>query len=92
MKRYGLYVLSLFASIFLLSACVDEQAVKSSTDVEEGREVNLSLPFVYEGAGYTQKGLYRPTTECRMKINEAPAFCPVCQRALERLINFYTAK
>lgn len=47
---------------------------------------------VYEGAGYTQKGLYRPTTECRMKINEAPAFCPVCQRALERLINFYTAK
>ncbi len=31
-------------------------------------------------------------TECRMKINEAPAFCPVCQRALERLINFYTAK
>ena len=39
---------------------------------------------VYEGAGYTQKGLYRPTTECRMKINEAPAFCPVCQRALEK--------
>ena len=27
---------------------------------------------------------------CRMKINEAPAFCPVCQRALERLIKFYT--
>ena len=26
------------------------------------------------------------------KINEAPAFCPVCQRALERLINFYTEK
>lgn len=47
---------------------------------------------VYEGAGYTQKGIYRPTTECRMKINEAPAFCPVCQRALERLILFYTEK
>lgn len=47
---------------------------------------------VYEGAGYTQKGIYRPVTECRMKINEAPAFCPVCQRALERLINFYTEK
>ena len=45
---------------------------------------------VYEGAGYTKKGIYRPTTECRMKINEAPAFCPVCQRALEKLINFYT--
>lgn len=47
---------------------------------------------VYEGGGYTKKGVYRPTTECRMKINEAPAFCPVCQRALERLINFYTEK
>ena len=45
---------------------------------------------VYEGAGYTKKGIYRPTTECRMKINEAPQFCPVCQRALERLIRFYT--
>ena len=45
MKRYSLYVLSLFASIFLLSACVDEQAIKSSTDVEEGREANLSLSF-----------------------------------------------
>ncbi len=47
---------------------------------------------VYEGAGYTRKGIYRPTTECRMKINEAPVFCPVCQRALTRLINFYTEK
>ncbi|WP_300724424.1 M64 family metallopeptidase [uncultured Bacteroides sp.] len=44
----------------------------------------------YEGAGYTKKGIYRPTTECRMKINEAPVFCPVCQRALERMIRFYT--
>ncbi len=47
---------------------------------------------VYEGAGYTQKGIYRPTTECRMRTNEVPAFCPVCQRALERLVNFYTTK
>lgn len=47
---------------------------------------------VYEGAGYSLKGIYRPVTECRMKINEAPAFCPVCQRALERLIIFYTEK
>lgn len=45
---------------------------------------------VYEGGGYSSKGVYRPATECRMKINEAPAFCPVCQRALERLIRFYT--
>lgn len=45
---------------------------------------------LYEGAGYTQKGIYRPTTECRMRTNEAPQFCPVCQRSLEKLIRFYT--
>ena len=47
---------------------------------------------VYEGGGYSLKGIYRPATECRMKINEAPVFCPVCQRALQRMIDFYTAK
>ena len=45
---------------------------------------------VFEGAGYTRRGVYRPTSECRMKINEAPQFCPVCQRAIERIIRFYT--
>lgn len=59
----------------------------------ETKEAHLYTKVgVYEGAGYTRKGIYRPTTECRMKINEAPVFCPVCQRALERLINFYTQK
>ena len=55
----------------------------------QGNEVFTAVG-VYEGAGYTSKGIYRPVTECRMKINEAPAFCPVCQRALERLVRFYT--
>lgn len=44
---------------------------------------------VYEGAGYTMKGIYRPTPDCRMRTNEAKEFCPVCQRALQRLIDFY---
>lgn len=58
---------------------------------KSGNEIFTAVG-VYEGAGYTSKGIYRPVTECRMKINEAPAFCPVCQRALERLILFYTEK
>lgn len=45
---------------------------------------------VFEGGGYTLKGIYRPTSECRMKINEAAAFCPVCQRALRQIIDYYT--
>lgn len=45
---------------------------------------------VYEGGGYMSKGVYRAYQDCRMKTNECKAFCPVCQRALSRLIEFYT--
>lgn len=46
---------------------------------------------VYEGGGYQSKGVFRPYQECRMKINEWPEFCKVCQRAIKRLVDFYTA-
>ena len=45
---------------------------------------------VYEGAGYCTKGVYRPVDQCRMRNNTAPGFCPVCRRAIERAIKFYT--
>ena len=43
-----------------------------------------------EGAGYQSKGVYRPAKDCRMHTNRAENFCPVCQRALGRIIEFYT--
>lgn len=45
---------------------------------------------VYEGAGYSVKGVYRPVPNCRMRTNEYKEFCPACQKALRDLINFYT--
>jgi hypothetical protein len=45
---------------------------------------------LYEGAGYSGKGIYRASFDCRMRTNECPEFCPVCQRALKRMIDFYT--
>lgn len=45
---------------------------------------------LFEGGGYSTKGVYRPVDNCRMRTNEHPEFCPVCQRAIERVINFYT--
>lgn len=45
---------------------------------------------VYEGAAYSAKGIYRGSYNCRMRTNEYPEFCPVCQRAIQRLIHFYT--
>ena len=49
-----------------------------------------SIIGVYEGAGYQSKGVYRPYPDCRMKTNAAESFCPVCQRAIARIIEFYT--
>ncbi|MBR5042265.1 MAG: peptidase M64 [Bacteroidales bacterium] len=45
---------------------------------------------VLEGGGYMSKGVWRPCPDCRMKTNEAAGFCPVCRRAIERMIRFYT--
>lgn len=45
---------------------------------------------VYEGGGYASKGIFRPAYDCRMRTNQHPEFCPVCQRAIKRLIEFYT--
>ena len=45
---------------------------------------------VYEGAGYSAKGIYRPAIDCRMKTNTCKDFCPACQQSLSKLIKFYT--
>ena len=45
---------------------------------------------LFEGGGYSAKGIYRPYIDCRMKSNKAKGFCPVCQRAIQRMIDFYT--
>lgn len=44
---------------------------------------------VYEGGGYSSKNIFRPAFDCRMRTNECLQFCPVCQRAIQRIINFY---
>ena len=56
------------------------------TPVVKGKEQELG---VYEGGGYMTKGIYRPVDNCRMRTNNAPCFCPVCQRAIERMIDYY---
>lgn len=47
---------------------------------------------VFEGAGNQSKECYRPAQVCRMNINEVDDFCPVCQRAIRRITDFYTGK
>ena len=45
---------------------------------------------LFEGGGYLTNGVWRGFENCRMRTNEEPEFCLVCQRALTRLIEFYT--
>ena len=59
------------------------------TEPTEKREKNYTVG-VYEGGGYMTKGMYRPAVVCRMRDNEATQFCPVCQRAIERIIIYNT--
>ena len=47
-------------------------------------------PGVFEGGGYLTKGMYRPMFDCRMRTNKAPEFCPVCQKAVEKMILYLT--
>ena len=44
----------------------------------------------FEGGGYRSKDVYRPVETCRMRDNHNPTFCPVCERTIRRVIDFYT--
>lgn len=56
------------------------------TPIKAGKE----SAGLYEGAGYSLKGVYRAYPDCRMRTNENPEFCEVCKQAISRLIDFYT--
>ena len=63
-----------------------DQAIPTQAD--ENVEVG-----VFEGGGYRFTGVYRPVDKsCRMRFNQAQAFCPVCQRTIQTLIDFYTVE
>ncbi len=61
------------------------EGIESPTVPTEIRQANYTVGL-YEGGGYRTKGIYRPAVTCRMRDNVADRFCPVCQRALERII------
>ena len=50
-------------------------------------EKNENKLGVYEGGGYVTKGVFRPMINCRMRSN-ASDFCPVCQRAINLMIDW----
>lgn len=45
---------------------------------------------VFQGACYASEGLYRPFLDCIMLTKTMTGFDPVCRRAIENVIDFYT--
>lgn len=61
----------------------------------DGKNFNEALTVdgvgVFEGGGYLVKGMYRPTdVSCRMRFNNAEAFCPVCRILIDEIIDYHT--
>jgi len=45
---------------------------------------------VYEGGGYVSKGVFRPSMHCTMHTIVYDDFCPVCKKALEEVLDYYS--
>ena len=80
-----------------MTALLDTMNVKWGDLVREGTPVPTPDDSTYndvvgcfEGAGYSAKGLYRPCRDCRMFSKGLADFCPVCRRAIERMVDFHT--
>jgi hypothetical protein len=57
------------------------------TPIENQTKIKVG---VYEGAGYVSKGIYRPAPECLMRTFSGDKFCPVCEAAIQRMIDLCT--
>jgi len=64
---------------------------------EQQRETTLLSQFehagrvgAFEGASYEATGLFRPSADCVMFSRNDVGFCPVCQRAIARVIDLYS--
>jgi hypothetical protein len=49
-----------------------------------------NLTGLFEGGGYSAKGIFRPEMDCRMKSNGSKGYCSVCREAIRKMIEFYT--
>jgi len=80
-----------------ITALLDTTKVKWGDLIREGTPIPTPDDSTYagivgcfEGAGYSAKGLFRPCRDCIMFSKKVGPFCPVCRRAIERMIDFHT--
>jgi hypothetical protein len=63
-----------------------------------GKEIPVPTPAeekyknvtgLFEGGGYSAKGIFRSEMQCRMGTNSPKGFCSVCRKAVKEMIEFY---
>jgi hypothetical protein len=64
----------------------DERALFTEMLAAEGHAGRVGA---FEGAMYQATGLYRSSADCIMFTRDRVGFCPVCSRAIERIIDLY---
>ncbi|MDO4160096.1 MAG: M64 family metallopeptidase [Prevotellaceae bacterium] len=67
-----------------------KEGTPTPTPLSDNQKTIQTRVGLFEGAGYSLKGVYRGVQDCRMRTNENPEFCIVCKTALNNLIDFYT--
>jgi hypothetical protein len=65
---------------------IEEGTPIPSPDTEEFKD----KVGAFEGGGYMEKGIYRPKQDCSMKSIVVDNFCPVCKKAIQEMIDFYS--
>ncbi|MCK7520132.1 MAG: M64 family metallopeptidase [Ignavibacteriales bacterium] len=65
---------------------VEEETPIPTPDTDEFKD----KVGAFEGGGYMEKGIYRPMHDCSMKSITVDNFCPVCKRAIQQMIDFYS--
>jgi len=80
----------------LRAAGASEEALEKLFDEERelftrtlGEDEYAGKVGAFEGAMYEMNGLYRPSVDCIMFTRDRVGFCPVCRRAIERVIDMY---
>ncbi len=70
-----------------------EQQIRKELEAVKRRYQHLEDKVgVFEGAGYSTKGLYRPMIHCLMIHHPQNQFCLVCQNAIDRMIDYYCGR
>lgn len=62
---------------------------KDTPQPTPAEEKYSNVTGLFEGGGYSAKGIYRPEMDCRMKSNSPKGYCAVCREAVRKMINFY---